>query len=79
MEKNEVEKFEEKQLREKIYSIRGFQVMLDSDLAELYGVEVKYLNRAVKRNIERFPITFCFQLNENEVIFFKVPICHLRQ
>jgi len=68
MEKNEVEKFEEKELREKIYSIRGFQVMLDKDLAELYGVEVKYLNRAVKRNIERFPITFCFQLNENEVI-----------
>lgn len=49
-----------------IYTIRGRQVMLDSDLATLYGVETKNLNRAVKRNIERFPLSFCFQLTEEE-------------
>jgi phage regulator Rha-like protein len=48
----------------KIYLIRGVQVMLDSDLAELYGVETKVLNQAVKRNIERFPLAFRFQLDE---------------
>jgi len=66
MEKNEVEKFEENELREKIYSIRGFQVMLDSDLAELYGVETRRLNEQVKRNIDRFPSIFCFQLTVEE-------------
>lgn len=54
------------EIQNKIYTIRGFQVMIDSDLAELYQVETKYLNRAVKRNIERFPETFRFQLNEDE-------------
>ncbi|MCO5287023.1 MAG: ORF6N domain-containing protein [Chitinophagaceae bacterium] len=49
-----------------IYTIRGKQVMLDKDLASLYQVETKILNRAVKRNIERFPETFCFQLSEEE-------------
>ena len=44
-----------------VYTIRGQQVMLDSDLAQLYGYEVKYLNRQVKRNIERFPETSCFK------------------
>ena len=66
MEKNEVEKFEEKELREKIYNIRGFQVMLDSDLAELYGVETKQLKRSVNRNISRFPEEFMFVLTELE-------------
>lgn len=51
----------------KIYFIRGQKVMLDSDLAELYGVETKVLNQAVKRNIERFPEDFMFQLNEEEL------------
>ena len=50
-----------------IYTIRGKQVMLDSDLAALYQVETKNLNKAVKRNIERFPVSFCFQLTEEEV------------
>ena len=50
-----------------IYTIRGKQVMLDSDLASLYEVETKNLNKAVKRNIERFPASFCFQLTEEEV------------
>ena len=49
-----------------IYTIRGKQVMLDNDLASLYQVETKNLNRAVKRNIERFPESFCFQLTEKE-------------
>jgi len=55
------------EIRNLIYSIRGKQVMLDSDLASLYEVETKNLNKAVKRNIERFPASFCFQLTEEEV------------
>src|SRR5690606_34800447 len=50
----------------KIYLIRGQKVMLDNDLAELYGVETKRLNEQVRRNIERFPEDFMFQLAENE-------------
>ncbi len=50
-----------------IFTIRGVQVMLDSDLAEIYQVDTKALNRAVKRNIERFPETFRFQLTTDEL------------
>ena len=50
-----------------IYTIRGKQVMLDSDVAMLYHYETKKINQTVKRNIDRFPEKFCFQLNENEV------------
>ena len=50
----------------KIYTIRGVQVMLDSDLAEIYGYEVKKLNQQVKRNINRFPPDFMFQLTREE-------------
>jgi len=49
-----------------IYEVRGQKVMLDSDLAVLYGVETKVLNRMVKRNIERFPDFFMFQVTEDE-------------
>ena len=49
-----------------IYVMRDAQVMLDRDLAALYGVEVKQLNRQVKRNIERFPSDFMFQLSKEE-------------
>ena len=49
-----------------IYEIRGYNVMLDSDLARLYEIETGALNRAVKRNIERFPDFFMFQLTEDE-------------
>lgn len=49
-----------------IYEIRGYKVMLDSDLAKLYSVEVKRLNEAVKRNIQRFPEDFMFQLTRDE-------------
>ncbi len=65
MSEYEMEKFEES-IREKIYSIRGFQVMLDRDLAELYGVETKQLKRSVNRNILRFPEEFMFVLTEDE-------------
>lgn len=50
-----------------VYFIRGQQVMLDADLAKIYGYEVKRLNQQVKRNICRFPEDFMFQLNENEL------------
>ena len=49
-----------------IYEIRGHKIMLDKDLATLYGVEVKRLNEAVKRNLRRFPIDFMFQLTKEE-------------
>jgi len=54
-------------IKNKIHTIRGVQVMLDSDLAELYGVEVKALNQAVKRNKERFPESFMFQISKDEL------------
>ena len=50
-----------------IYTIRGKQVILDSDVAMLYHYETKKINQAVKRNIERFPERFCFQLTEEEL------------
>lgn len=55
------------ELKSRIYIVRGQQVMLDRDLAELYGVETKVLNQAVKRNLDRFPEDFRFQLNRLEV------------
>lgn len=54
------------EIRNRIYDIRGRQVMLDKDLAELYGVETKVLNQAVKRNAKRFPDDFMFQLKNEE-------------
>ena len=63
---NEISIINKETIKNKIYSIRGLQVMLDSDLAELYGVESKRLNEQVKRNIDRFPENFRFQLTENE-------------
>jgi phage regulator Rha-like protein len=53
-------------IREKIYEIRGQKVMLDFDLAELYGVETRVFNQAIKRNIERFPEDFMFRLTKEE-------------
>ena len=55
-----------KLIQRKIYTIRNQKVMLDFDLAELYGVETKNLNLSVRRNIKRFPINFMFQLNYEE-------------
>jgi len=56
----------DKDIANKIYIIRGSKVMLDRDLAEMYDVQVKVLNQAVKRNISRFPGDFMFQLSKEE-------------
>jgi hypothetical protein len=55
-----------KWIERSILLVRGQKVMLDSDLAELYGVETKNLNKAVKRNLDRFPTAFMFQLTADE-------------
>jgi phage regulator Rha-like protein len=55
-----------KNIESRIFNIRGLQVMMDSDLAAFYGTETKYINRAVQRNMERFPDSFCFQLTMQE-------------
>lgn len=55
-------------IEERIFSIRGKQVMIDKDLARLYGVETKRLNEQVKRNIERFPEDYMFQLTPEEYL-----------
>jgi len=55
------------QIENRIYTIRGIQVMLDSDLAEMYDVETKVLNQAVERNLDRFPNEFRFQLTKDEL------------
>lgn len=58
-------------INKKILFLRGYKVILDSDLAQLYDVETKNLNRAVKRNQVRFPQDFSFQLTEAEVDFLR--------
>ncbi len=65
---------QELRIDERIYSVRGMQVMIDKDLAELYEVETKALNQAVKRNIDRFPPSFMFRL-EREEFMELVTIC----
>ncbi len=57
-----------KTIASRIFRIQGKNVMLDSDLAELYGVETKYLTRQVRRNIERFPGPFMFKLTKSEFL-----------
>ena len=54
------------EIESRIFTIRGNQVMLDSDLAKFYDSETKYINRAVSRNIDRFPPDFAFQLSPDE-------------
>ena len=54
-------------INDRIFLIRSQKVMIDSDLAQLYGVSTKVLNRATKRNLDRFPEDFMFQLNKDEV------------
>ena len=54
-------------IQNKIYTIRGFQVMLDSDLAQLYGVETKRINEAVKNNPDKFPDDFYFEATDDEL------------
>ena len=66
-------------LKHHIYEVRGLRVMLDRDLAELYGVETKVLNQAVKRNIERFPEDFMFKLNKGEWVSLRSQIVTLKE
>ena len=65
-------------IENKIYEIRGQKVMLDFDLAEMYGVETKRLKEQVRRNIERFPAEFMFELTREEVQFSKSQIATLK-
>lgn len=63
---------------EKVHIIRGVKVMLDKDLAEMYGVETYRLNEAVKRKVSRFPPDFMFQLSKEEYRtrrYKKAPLC----
>ena len=53
-------------IKDMVFTFRGIQVMIDRDLAQLYEVETKVFNQAIKRNIQRFPDDFRFQLNDNE-------------
>ena len=64
---SDVEKYETDIIKNLIYTIRGKQVMLDSDVAMLYHYETKKINQTVKRNIERFPQKFCFQLTGDDI------------
>ncbi len=66
-------------IQSKIHEIRGQKIMLDFDLALLYEIENKYLKRAVKRNINRFPEDFMFELSIRRMGIFKVPNWHLKQ
>ena len=70
---------EKSNINESIYEIRGKQVMIDRDLAQLYGVETKQLNRAVKRNIERFPDDFMFLLTLDECSRCQIGTLNIKQ
>ena len=67
------------EIQNRIFTIRGRQVMLDSHLAELYHVEIRVLNQAVKRNHLRFPSTFVFQLTESESDFLRSQVVILKK
>jgi len=64
-------------IQNKIYEIRGVKVMLDFDLAEIYGIETKRLKEAVRRNIERFPDDFMFEITRSEYNFLRSQIASL--
>ena len=64
---NEIIEKEQILIEDMIYEVRGVQVMLSSDVAKLYKVETKVLNQTIKRNINRFPVSFCFQLTNEEI------------
>ena len=77
---NQLSIIDQREIENRIFTFRSVQIMIDSDLAELYGVETKVLNQAVKRNIERFPETFRFQLTEtekNELVTFSSRFSYL--
>ena len=62
---------DDRMIEDMIYEIRGKQVMLDSDLAKLYGVETKRINEAVKNNIDKFPDDFYFELTKEDDEFLR--------
>ncbi len=64
---NEIIEKENLIVEDMIYEVRGVQVMLSSDVAKLYQVETKRINEVIKRNINRFPNSFCFQLIDDEI------------
>lgn len=66
-------------IQSKIYEIRGQKVMLDFDLASLYGTETKYLKRSVKNNLKRFPSDFMFELTKEEWDFLRCNFCTLKE
>ena len=70
----DVVEYDIEDIKKRIYTIRGKQVMLDSDVAEEYHYKTKALNLAVKRNIERFPEEFCFQITESELEILRFQI-----
>ena len=72
---NEILIHDENDLRTKIHTIRGMQVMLDFDLAEIYGYETKFFNRQVKNNINRFDKDFRFQLTQEEFNNLRCKFC----
>lgn len=79
MQKNEKLVLSDIALTSKIYNIRGKKIMLDRDLSVLYGVTTGNLNKAVKRNIKRFPIDFMFQLTMEEYDFLRFQIGILKR
>jgi len=72
MSENQITKLND--IQNRIFEIRGLQVMIDRDLAKLYAVETRVLNQAVKRNMERFPIEFMFQMTAKELNDWKSQI-----
>ncbi len=72
-------RFDSDNLEQRILLLRGERVMIDSDLAELYGVEARVLNQAVKRNPERFPIDFSFGLTKEEKLEVITKCDHLQK
>lgn len=77
-EELDVVKYETENIKNLIYTVRGKQVMLDSDVAMLYHYETKRINETVRRNKERFPENFCFQLTEEEVEFLRSQFATLK-
>lgn len=71
---------ESQKIEDMIYEVRGVQVMLSYDVAKLYQVETKWINEVIKRNINRFPETFCFKLTKIELegIFLRSKNCDLK-
>ena len=77
--KNKIVVYNSASIQRKIYTVRNVQVMIDSDLAELYRVQTKVLNQAVKRNIERFPEEFRFKLTTDEKLELVTNCDHLQK